>query len=60
LQPVLIEHMDFEETHVVPLMEQHVTQAEWDNGAAALGQRRWTALRSALLELNDVAGSEGP
>jgi iron-sulfur cluster repair protein YtfE (RIC family) len=28
--PVLVEHLDTEEQRVVPLMEQHITQAEWN------------------------------
>lgn len=37
LLPILLGHMDFEEAHVVPLMQTHVTQAEWDQGLAELG-----------------------
>lgn len=38
LLPVLLQHMDFEEQHVVPAMETYITQEEWNRmiQAAAL------------------------
>ena len=30
LLPILVEHMDFEEQHVVPVMEKYITLGEWN------------------------------
>jgi hemerythrin-like domain-containing protein len=37
LLPLLLEHMAFEEMHVVPVMERHITAAEWNLLIQALG-----------------------
>ncbi|WP_197381465.1 hemerythrin domain-containing protein [Mycolicibacterium mengxianglii] len=36
LNATLVEHMDYEERHVVPPMEQHVERAEWDRVIQAM------------------------
>ena len=30
LLPILLQHVDFEEQHVVPTMEKSITEAEWN------------------------------
>jgi hemerythrin-like domain-containing protein len=39
LMPLLLEHMAFEERYVVPVMERHITAAEWNLLIQALGAK---------------------
>ncbi|MEZ5115695.1 MAG: hemerythrin domain-containing protein [Candidatus Nanopelagicales bacterium] len=62
LRTALLEHLDLEESRVLPLVEEHLSVAEWEavgrNGAAGIPPQQLTLALGLILEDADAAETE--